>query len=190
MKNNDDNTNDEQIVSTVIKGDIESFKFIVKKYQKHIYSMGMRFFRNRDDSYDFVQEVFIKSYDKLKSFRGLSPFRHWLSKLAFNHGINKIKSGSAEDVLEDELIISAGETPETALIKNEIQKILAEEIQNLPDRYKICLDLYFYLGLSYPQISDITEIPVNTIKSNVFRAKEILRNKLKGTLAEKYHEMR
>jgi RNA polymerase sigma-70 factor (ECF subfamily) len=179
---------DEQIVKQVLVGGIESFKTIVERYQKKIFGIGMRFFKNRDDSYDFVQEVFIRAYESLKSYAGRAPFRFWLTKIAYNHGINRVGAKRAEPEVPEE-VPSEGTTPETGHLRGEIREILMEAINQLPDRYRICVDLYFFMGLTYSEISEITGYPVNTIKSNVLRAKTMLRDELKGTIAEDYHEL-
>ena len=179
---------DEQIVRQVLVGGIESFKTIVERYQKKIFGIGMRFFKNRDDSYDFVQEVFIRAYESLNSFAGKAPFRFWLTKIAYNHGINRVGAKRSEPEVPEE-IPAADTTPETGHLRGEIRELLMEAINQLPDRYRICVDLYFFMGLTYGEISEITGYPVNTIKSNVLRAKTMLRDELKGTIAEDYHEL-
>ncbi len=180
---------DELIIKQIVRGSVEKYRFIVKKYQNMIFSIGMRFFRNEDDALDFTQEVFLKAFENISSFRGKSPFRFWLSRIAYNHGINRIKGRKNEWEFLEGTVISEERTPDKKYETREIHEILENAVQDLPDKYKICLDLYFYMGLPYNRIYEITEIPVNTIKSNVFRAKQILRDKLKGTIAEDYHEM-
>ena len=80
-------------------------------------------------------------------------------------------------------------TPERSHLRKEIREVLMEAVRKLPERYRICVDLYFFMGLTYGEISEITGYPVNTIKSNVLRAKIMLRDELKGTIAEDYHEL-
>ncbi len=180
---------DEQIIRRVLEGEIHLFKDIVERYQNRIFTIGMRFHRNRDDAYDFVQEVFIRVYNNLSSFRGESKFYSWLVKIAYNHGINSIKSAKPNESLTEEYINAEELTPETAHLRGEVKAALSRAINELPERYRICLDLYFFFGLSYPEITDVTGFPVNTIKSNVFRAKQMLRDALRGTVAEEYDEM-
>jgi len=179
---------DEQIVRQVLLGGIESFKTIVERYQKKVFGIGMRFFKNRDDSYDFTQEVFIRAYESLKTFAGRAPFPFWLTKIAYNHGINRVSSKKTEPEVSVELPAS-GTTPETGQMRNEIRNLLLKAVNELPERYRICVDLYFFMGLTYGEISELTGFPVNTIKSNVLRAKNMLRDELKGTIAEDYHEL-
>lgn len=179
---------DEYIVRSVIKGDTESFRLIVQRYQNHIYNIGMRFFKNMYDSYDFVQEVFLKVFDKLDSYKGKAPFRNWLIKIAYNTAVNSVKNQKQETYL-DEMIQSYDPDPEKLYLEQEIKQILIKAIDDLPETYRICLDFYFFWGLSYNEIKEITGFPINTIKSNVFRAKKTLRQTLRKDVEEDYHEL-
>lgn len=184
----DEQKTDEHIIKRVINGDINIFEQIVRKYQRLIYNIGMRFLKNPDDSNDFVQDVFIKSYKNLISYKERSPFRFWLVKVAYNHAINSVKARKNDPEINDGL--QSGEmTPEESHIKNEVKAILLRAIEKLPEPYRICVDLYFFHGMSYNEINKITGFPVNTIKSNVYRAKQSLRDALRGSIAEEYYEM-
>lgn len=184
----DENISDEHIVSKIIKGDVNSFKYLVDRYQKYIFNIGMRFFKNKDDATDFVQDIFLRAYGELRSFKGKS-FRFWIVKIAYNYGINQIKAKKTcgNDSLGDAQ--SREPAPEASYIKDETVKLIESVLSELPEHYRICLDMYFYYGFTYKEICGITEFPVNTIKSNVLRAKEILRDKLRGSIAEDYYEM-
>lgn len=181
---------DEHIVRQVQKGNLELYRLIIERYQDKVFSIGMRFFYDRDDSDDFTQEVFLKAFSKIDSFREISLFKFWLFKLAYNHAIN-MKKGMYDKEIDHnyEELPSDYELPEIKHFYSEIKKLLSDEINKLPERYRICIDFYFFMGLKYNEISEITGYPINTIKSDVLRAKNILRQNLKGTIAEDYHEM-
>ena len=100
----------------------------------------------------------------------------------------KKKADSVYEI-DESLLISNEPGPDNNHSKNEIRDLITREIEKLPERYRICLDFYFFFGLKYKEISNITGYPVNTIKSDVLRAKNILRQNLKGTIAEDYNEM-
>ena len=180
---------DEQIIKHILRGHNESFRIIVERYQKQVFNIGLRFLKNEHDSYDFVQEVFIKAFQKLNTFKGLSPFRFWLLKIAYNAGINNIKAFKNDGSIEGVIVPSLEKDPEKKHLEEEVRMILMDAIDKLPERYRICLDFYFFYGFSYSEISGMTGYPVNTIKSNVFRAKKELRSALSGTIAEDYHEL-
>jgi RNA polymerase sigma-70 factor (ECF subfamily) len=149
----------------------------------------MRFFKNYEDASDFVQEVFIRAYNNLRTFKGKSPFRHWLTKIAYNFGINQVHGAKQESDIASCVVVARDESPEESHLSREVSVLLTKAISGLPERYRISVDLYFYMGLTYNQIHEITGVPVNTIKSDVLRAKQILRDSLKGTIAEDYDEI-
>ncbi len=188
MLNEIPSASDEQIVRKVLNGDIESFRIIVNRYQSYLYSIGMRFFKNPDDSSDFVQDVLLKAYNELESYKSKSLFRAWLIRIAYNYGINRIKAAKIDSVFIEESVADKS-TLEKSCVRDETIEALCRAIDALPDQYRICIDLYFFMGFKYSDIEKITGYPVNTIKSNVLRAKRILRDNLRGTVAEDYHEM-
>ncbi len=179
---------DEQIIRSILKGNQDDFRLIVERYQNQIFIIGRRFFNNEDDASDFTQEVFIQAYRNLKSFRGLAPFRFWLFKIGYNYGINRKKSLKTDGDLPVSLPART-ETPERDHVNDELRTIVQEAVRKLPEKYRICIDFYFFMGLSHKEISRITDFPVNTVKSHVLRAKRILKDKLEGTIAEEYHEL-
>ena len=180
---------DEYIVRSVLNGNSADFEIIVNRYKDRIFSIGYRFFYNRDDAEDFVQDLFVRVFDRLDSFRFDSPFRYWLVRIAYNYGINQKKSRAVELDVADYEMPDNKASYENKPIRDEIVDLLNNSLKDLPDNYRICIDLYFYWQMPYEQIKNITGIPVNTIKSNVFRAKSILRDSLRGTVAEEYYEM-
>ncbi|HOF13266.1 MAG TPA: sigma-70 family RNA polymerase sigma factor [Spirochaetota bacterium] len=183
------NISDEHIIQQILKGNQELFKIIIQRYEQLVYSLGMRFFKNHDDASDFTQEVFVKVYGNLYSFKGTASFKTWMMKVCYNHAVNKIAQMQNNNTTEYHDTIADTSEPLNIFMKNELGELLEQAINALPPAYKVCIDLYFYAGLPFKEISGITGYPVNTIKSYVFRAKQHLRDALKGTIADDYHEM-
>ncbi len=181
---------DERIVVLVLRGETALFRELVKRHQRRIFFTGMRFFRNEDDARDFTQEVFVKAYTALGGFRGESRFGSWLLRIAFNHAVSAKKSTREAAGLEGEHVESFYPGPEVMSVRAEIIAALDRAVAALPEKYRICIDFFFFMGLPYDEIHEITGFPVNTIKSHVFRAKQLLRDALRGSAAEEYHEMR
>lgn len=183
------NVEDEDLVGRIIRGETDLFGELVGRYQRKVFNIGMMFFKNRDDASDFTQEVFLRAYNSLGSYQGRSRFVYWLSRIAYNHGINAVKgSRSAESLVESSLQCE-GATPEEAHLRGEMERALRKAVMELPEHYRVCVDFHFFYGLTHAEISEITGFPVNTVKSHVFRAKHILRDALQGTIAEDYHEL-
>ena len=140
--------------------------------------MGMSFFRNAEDASDFTQEVFLKTFRNLSRFEGRSRFSTWLYKIAYNTAINSITRKKEYHSLVEDETVSDNDTPERGVLRGLARDAVLEAITELPERFRVCVDLFFFYDRSYQEIEAITGYPVNTIKSHVFRAKKILREKL------------
>lgn len=172
---------DASLVKTTLEGDAKSFARLVSLYKARITALGMSFFKNAADAEDFVQEVFIKVYTNLSQFRGDSLFSTWITRIAYNTAINSINRRKEYLPIADESTLSdPGLTPEESEIRRRTVEAVRDAIKELPQKYAVCLELYFFYDIPYEEISVITDYPVNTIKSHIFRAKKILRGKLRG----------
>jgi RNA polymerase sigma-70 factor (ECF subfamily) len=169
---------DEMIVVRVVAGQKDRFRHLVKRHERAVYGMGMSFLRNGEDAADFTQEVFLKAYRNLPYFEGRSRFSTWLYKIAYNTAVNNVRRKKEFHSLAGEEQIVDGETPERSLLRAAARDAVLDAVGELPERYRVCVDLFFFYDRSYLEIEMITGFPVNTIKSHVFRAKKLLRDKL------------
>jgi RNA polymerase sigma-70 factor (ECF subfamily) len=169
---------DRMIAAQIVSGQKELFRLLVKRHEQAVYGMGISFFRNTEDASDFTQEVFLKVYRNLAHFEGRSRFSTWLYKIAYNTALNNITRKKEYHSLAEEENIPDGDTPERKLLRNLAREAVLEAVEALPGRFRICVDLFFFYDRTYQEIEAITGYPVNTIKSHVFRAKKILREKL------------
>jgi RNA polymerase sigma-70 factor (ECF subfamily) len=168
------------IAGRVAAGERELFRHLVIRHQKAVYGMGRSFFRNHEDIADFVQEVFLKAYRSLARFESRSRFSTWLYTIAYNTAVNGVtRRREYQSLAENEEVVDR-DNPERKLIRDAARDAVLTAVGELPDRYRICVDMYFFYDRSYQEIGAITGFPVNTIKSHVFRAKKLLREKLKG----------
>lgn len=173
---------DSSLIRSTISGDEKSFAKLVSFYKKRIEAIGMSFFKNKSDTDDFAQEVFIKIFENLKNFQGKSSFATWLTSIAYNTAVNSKNRRKEFLPLTDEsedLIQDKDFSPEKKEIRRITAEAVNEAVKDLPENYAMCIKLYFYNDNSHAEISRITGLPVNTIKSHIFRAKKILREKLK-----------
>lgn len=170
---------DNTLISSACAGDSRSFARLISFYEKKVRVFGMGFFKNASDTDDFIQEVFIKVYTHLSSFRGESLFSTWLMRIAYNTAVNSVKRRKEYVSLSDDYeVIDADIGPEEKQLRKLTALAVREALSELPERYAVCLDLYFFNDMSHNEISEVLELPVNTVKSHIFRAKKILRNSL------------
>ena len=171
---------DNFLVQKTLEGKKEAFAELMTLHQRRVEIMGYSFFHNKADVDDFVQDVFIKVFNNLSSFRHESKFSTWLTRIAYTTAVNtKKRTRENEDISDESQIESAYLSPEEQQIKRITAKAVKQAMENLPQQYYSCLNLYFFQDMSYNEIAEITDIPVNTIKSHIFRAKKILQQKLK-----------
>lgn len=176
---------DEVLVAQVLDGKIQAFAELTRRHQNRVIRIGLGFFRNEEDAADFAQDVMLKAYTALASFRGAAKFSTWLTRIAYNMAINESRRKPRYDPLEIDPVDVRELAPEDRHIRDETVAALRRAMGELPQKYAVCLDMYFYLGMKYGEISEATGFPVNTIKSHVFRAKRELRRVLDAGEVEK-----
>lgn len=170
---------DAKLIKEILKGDNTAFAELMGLYKRRVLTTGLSFFKNPTDAEDFVQDVFIKVFTKLSTFRNESSFSTWLTRIAYTTAVNSINRRQEYLSIADETVIEdPGSTPEEKQIQQLTREAVKIAIKELPHNYAVCLDMYFFYDIPYTEISEITGFPVNTIKSHIFRAKKILKQKI------------
>ena len=185
---------DQVLVERVQKGDQKAFNLLVVRYQHKVASLVSRYVPSGDVP-DVVQEAFIKAYRALDSFRGDSAFYTWLYRIAINTAKNYLVSRGRRppdsDVSSEDAEFYDGdhglkdlESPERALLRDEIEGTVHRTIQQLPEDLRTALTLREFDGLSYEDIASVMQCPVGTVRSRIFRAREAIDKALQPLLQE------
>ncbi len=172
---------DNELVRRVLAGEVEAYGELVSRHQARVFYLGLKFLRRNEDAEDFAQEVFIRAYEKLSSFQGSVPFAAWLYRIAYNLAVNKyhLKKRQLAAVNTVEILPDSSFSPEHHLLAEELAEWVRKSLARIPEIYHVLIRMHFFEGLSYPEISKALEMPVNTIKSYIFRAKELIRQRLR-----------
>jgi len=188
---------DAGLVSAFQAGNIRAFDKLVLRYKDRIYNLCYRFFGDHHEAYDTSQEIFIKVYKNLKSFRGESSFFTWLYMIAGNTCKNRLKSleyryrskkvslfnpFGREDEDREMEIEDESESPLLMLEKKERMQLIQGAIDSLPAEQKMVVILRDIEGLSYDEIINITGHRLGTVKSKLARARIVLREKMRGII--------
>lgn len=184
---------DQLLVERVQKGDKRAFDLLVIKYQGKVLSLIGRYVSDTHEAMDVAQEAFIKAYKALANFRGDSAFYTWLYRIAVNtaknHLISRGRRPPGTDIDIDDVHSDGGlselkniDTPEASLHKEQVQEVLEQALQTLPDDLRTALMLREYDGLSYEDIAQVMECPVGTVRSRIFRAREAIDKQLEPIL--------
>lgn len=172
----------EQLAIKIKKGNKEVFETLVKRFQKPIYTLCYRFLGNRADAYDASQETFIRLYQKIHLFDTSQPFKPWLYRMAINICKNHYKTKKPWEDLDTNLKSSWG-NPQEDLETEQVQKIIMEAILKLPEKYRAAIILRHLRELEYEEIAQVLDLPLNTVKTHIRRARELLRKELKEVLS-------
>ncbi len=160
------NVTDLELVEKVKSGDRRSFSELVKRHQRSVLRLSLRFVKDMDTAEDVTQEAFIKAYEKLNSFEGRASFKSWLFQIAVNTARNKIREWKRDTVDIDDVQLAVDAEAETTLVHTAVADILSKEVDKLPLKQKTALVLRVYEDLSFNEIADIMECPYDTAKAN------------------------
>ena len=183
------------LVRRAKKGDFRAFDLLVTKYQAKIISISLRLVKDINIAEDMAQETFIKAYKVLDSFREESAFYTWIYRIAVNTSKNYLISrGRSKENTESEmhtdfsnsiLDLEGQDSPEDLLLADNLKDLINAELNDLPEEIRTCLTLREYEGLSYAEISNILDCPVGTVRSRIFRGREVLSQAIKENILEK-----
>lgn len=166
LKRSESQLTDNELIEEVKAGYRHSFSELVKRHQRGLLRLSVRFVKDIDTAEDVVQESFIKAYEKLHSFEGRASFKSWLYQIAVNTARNKLREGRHDMTDIDNVHIAVDATAESVLVHTAVSEILQDEVEKLPDRQRTALVLRVYEDLSFKEISDIMECPYDTAKAN------------------------
>tara|TARA_A100001011_G_scaffold311115_1_gene328057 strand:- start:1266 stop:1841 length:576 start_codon:yes stop_codon:yes gene_type:complete len=177
MKKNSNN-NDSVLIERVKNGDKGAFNFLVNKYYPRVYASLFSYTKSKEDSEDLAQQTFLKVWQQIESFRGDSAFFTWVYRIAINLAKNHFVSSTSKkqkvntSIEHAEIEISSYENIEQVLMHDQSMTQIKEFINNMPESLKTAFTLRESEGKSYEEISLITETPIGTVRSRIFRARE------------------
>jgi RNA polymerase sigma-70 factor (ECF subfamily) len=185
------NLSDQSLVRCAQSGERRAFDRLVLKYRSRIVELAMRYTRNRADAEDATQETFIKAYRGLRHFRSDSAFYTWLYRIASNCAKNLLKA-RRRDSFRNAIDFSDYQhavrqprrlwdlaTPEELALTADIRGMTNTALEGLSEEQRTAITLREIDGLSYQQIASAMSIPVGTVRSRVFRARDIIDHKLR-----------
>jgi RNA polymerase sigma-70 factor (ECF subfamily) len=183
---------DLELVRLAQQGDTRAFEALVVKYQRRIARHVARYIKRAADVEDVVQDTFIRAYRGLASFRGDSAFYSWLYRIATNVALNSLTRNVSPVLLGDEAPeeradafepgVSDGENPERALMARQIAEAVERAVSRLRPDLAEPLMLYEVEGKSYADIAGMLGIPIGTVRTRIFRAREFIAKRLGPTL--------
>ena len=185
---------DLDLVRRTQKGDCEAFNLLVQKYQPKVRRLIGRFVADAAEVEDLSQDAFIKAYRAINQFRGDSAFYTWLYKIAVNTAKNylltKRKKRLSDSPVDFEaaerdqnaVFLTDNQSPEALLFSKEIAETVQKALANLSAELRAAIELREFEGLAYEEIAEKMQVPVGTVRSRLFRAREAIAAQLKNLL--------
>lgn len=170
---------DRELVAEVQNGSRMAFSALVKKHQRALLRLSLKFTKDLATAEDVVQEAFMKAFERISTFEGRASFRSWLFQIAVNTAKNKLRARRDNHVDFESVFLSVGAVAETKIQKETIAKLIQKYVDELPFRQRTALVLRIYEDLSFKEIADIMECPYDTAKANYRHALLKLKEEMK-----------
>lgn len=167
---------EEKLIKKSIKGDSQCFELLVIKYTSYLYKIAYGYSKNEQDALDLIQECTYRAWLNIKQLKKDASFKFWISRLLVNIAIDSYRKESKISKIDNEVELEVNDI----FIEEKID--LNEAINLLRPEYKTVILLKYFEDITIPDISYIMDIPQNTVKTYIKRAKE----SIKGILKEDY----
>ena len=182
-----------QLVRLARRGDTKAFAELLRAHQDFAYNLALRALGDPHEAEDIAQEAFVRAWQALPRFRGDAKFRTWLYRIVANLCYNRLPrlrrelSALGDDFIDDsaasvaavsDLPASAQTDPLSSLEAEERRAFLHRQIEGLPHSYRLLITLRYQQELSYAEIAEIVDLPLGTVKTGLFRARQRLRQAL------------
>ncbi len=174
---------DRALVRATLNGDREAFDELVRRHQRHVYQLCYRFAGNHEDASDLAQDVFVRAFKGLRSFKGASAFSTWLYRIGVNVCLNRVGSHAAARTValeQVDRIETRTERADAALLRDERAGEVRAAIARLPKKQRAALILRVYHELPHDEIAEILGSSVGAVKANFFHALANLKKLLQG----------
>ncbi|MBI4510480.1 MAG: sigma-70 family RNA polymerase sigma factor [Deltaproteobacteria bacterium] len=170
---------DEPLIDRFLKGDMAAFDELVRKYQRPLYGLAMRYVRDADDAKDVSQKAFVRAFESLSKFRQASTFRTWLYRITVNLALNHVRDRKPNDPVAAEQLAAEPCVYERASEKESKQRLRAA-LESLPQKQRLVVELRIYEELPFCEVAEIAGCSENAAKVNFHHAVKKLREAMGG----------
>ena len=176
-----ENLDDKELVVLAIKGDSKAFEQLVFRYEKPIFIYAKRFLSQKEAAEDVTQETFIKIYRSLKNFDPEYKFKTWIYTVATNtiyDWLRKAKKSKELFIIDDPDVNFETIDEDASYNKLEDKELIDNALKNIKPVYQSVIVLFYRDGLLYEEIAEVLQVPINTVKTYMSRAKKALGEEL------------
>ncbi len=175
---------DQEIIQRILAGEKRAYAELVDRHKDKAMTLAMRMLKNRQEAEEALQDAFVRAFNALPRFEWKSSFATWFYRIVYNVCATALGKRGEEIhySLDDEESLVHVEAasddyiPDLQFETSEVQRIVADVIQNLPPKYTSVLTMFFIQEMSYDEIVEVTGLPLGTVKVRLFRGRTLLRN--------------
>ncbi len=175
---------DAQLVSASQSGNQDAFAILVQRHQRRVFNLVYRMLQQYEEANEVTQETFFAAWQGLHTFRGDARFSTWLYRIAYNCALKQLESRKRDQALQvamqaEQLVEPSGDEQIGDQIETHAsQKMVREYLSTLPSKYRIVLILRHLQEMTYEEMAEILTLPIGTIKTHLFRARNLLKERL------------
>lgn len=174
-----------QLVQASQQGDQDAFALLVQRHQRRVFNLALGMLQDYDDASESTQEAFLAAWQGLPGFRGEARFPTWLYRITYHCCIRQLERREQEQArhsaMQMEQVLAGvnneKQTAETSE-RRELQANVREQLEHLPTRYRAVLILHHLQDMTYEEMAEVLSMPVGTVKTHLFRARHLLRERL------------
>ena len=172
---------DTQLVKASQQGDQDAFAFLVQRHQRRVFNLSLRMLQDYEDADEITQEVFLAAWQGLPAFRGEARFSTWLYRIAYHCCLRQLERRKREraqhSVIQAEQFLEEKQAKDLLELRDQ-QAIVREQMEKLPTKYRVVLILRHLQEMTYEEMADTLSMPVGTVKTHLFRARNLLKERL------------
>jgi RNA polymerase sigma-70 factor, ECF subfamily len=173
----DEDQDDRVLVQRCLQGDRSAFEQLVMRYQKPVFNAALRLLQNPEDARDVAQTTFLKAYEHLGDYDDRFKFYSWIYRIAVNEALDSLNSRKPSEPVNDAQPDEA-QGPERIAEGTEIGRAIEDELARINPELRAVVVLRHLMNLSYQDMSDILVLPEKTVKSRLYSARQLLRERL------------
>ncbi len=178
---------DAQLVAASKRGEQDAFAQLVQRHQRRVFNLVFRMLQQYEEANEVTQDTFLAAWQGLPSFRGDARFSTWLYRIAYNCSLKQLEQRKRDTALQvamqaEQITEHAGDEnrADVALEAHARQALIQEQLSTLPAKYRIVLILRHLQDMTYEEMAEMLTMPIGTIKTHLFRARNLLKERLEA----------
>jgi len=173
---------DIELIHETVAGNMQSYDTLMTRYQESVYMIAYNFGKTKENALDISQDVFLKVYKKLNTFKENSTFKTWVSKVAYNESVNWSKKNKKflhqDDISESHYELNTSHSPEEEILVNENKALLLRCLFELNTKYRLAVVLRYFENMPIKEIAASMQCSEGVVKNMLFRSIQKLKNSL------------